>query len=49
MTASIEVSSVPVPATGTSNTATLPLGLVSTVTGSWNSFESAASWRSSWA
>ena len=44
---SVEVSSVPVPASGTSITAISPSGLVSTVTGSWNWSESRAIWRSS--
>ena len=46
-TAAIEVSSVPVPASGTSITATSPSGLVSTVIGSLNWSESRAIWRSS--
>ena len=46
-TASIERSSVPVPASGTSTTASCRSGLTSTVTGSWNWSDSRATWRSS--
>src|SRR5215207_3124313 len=44
-TASIERSSVPVPASGTSTTASSPSRLTSTVTGSWNWSESRANWN----
>ena len=44
-TAASDVSSVPVPASGTPISATSPSGLVSTVTGSWNRSESRATSR----